>query len=276
MAGLKCEKKPLREAFFFCLRDFLADAILAYMVQSGFTRKKVESLTLGEKLRKLRMDFRMSLQDVSKATRIQSKYLEALENGAYELLPADVYVRGFLRSYARYLNVDEEALVKLYERERNIKENLGQDHPSRPTSHGFTPLSFVITSRTLIVSLIGLLVFGAFFYLYREFRSFAAEPALVLLEPQNGAVVEDEEIVVRGKTDKGAQVTLNDQNIFVDNDGLFSDKLFLRAGMNTITVRTTNRFNKEKVVTYTIESRRPVLEVVPQIESIPPPIEPTN
>ena len=275
MAGLKCEKKPLCEAFFFCLRDFLADAILAYMVQSGFTRKKVESLTLGEKLRKLRMDFRMSLQDVSKATRIQSKYLEALENGAYELLPADVYVRGFLRSYARYLNVDEEALVKLYERERNIKENLGQDH-SRPTSHGFTPLSFVITSRTLVVSLIGLLVFGAFFYLYREFRSFAAEPALVLLEPQNGAVVEDEEIVVRGKTDKGAQVTLNDQNIFVDNDGLFSDKLFLRAGMNTITVRTTNRFNKEKMVTYTIESRRPVLEVVPQIESIPPPIEPTN
>jgi GTPase Era involved in 16S rRNA processing len=89
-------------------------------------------------------------------------------------------------------------------------------------------------------------------------------------------VVEGEEIVVRGKTDKGAQVTLNDQNIFVDTDGLFSDKLFLRAGMNTITVRTLNRFDKEKTATVTIESRRPVLEVVPQIESIPPPIEPTN
>ena len=97
------------------------------MAQSGFTRKKVESLTLGEKLRKLRTDFRMSLQDVSKATRIQVKYLESLENGAYEQLPADVYVRGFLRSYARYLNVDERAMIKLYDRERNIKVNLGQE-----------------------------------------------------------------------------------------------------------------------------------------------------
>lgn len=225
------------------------------MVQSGFTRKKVESLTLGEKLRKLRTDFRMSLSDVSKATRIQVKYLESLESGMYEKLPADVYVRGFLRSYARHLNVDERALVKLYEQEQNIQENIGREERTAKRVSAFTPLSFVITSRTLVLGVIFLLVFGAFFYLYLEFQSFAAEPQLTMFEPKSGSVIEAEEAIVQGKTDKGARVTINDQSVFVDNEGLFSDRLLVRPGMNTIVVRTVNRFNKEKSLTLSVESR---------------------
>ncbi len=250
------------------------------MVQSGFTRKKVESLTLGEKLRKLRNEFRMSLADVSKATRIQVKYLEFLEMGAYEKLPADVYVRGFLRSYARYLNIDEQALVKLYERERNIKENLDRENQVQPKNSPFTPLSFVVTSRSLVVGGIFLLVFGAFYYLFQEFKSFAAEPQLALFEPQNGAVVPGQEITVRGKTDTGAEVTLNNQSVFVDREGMFSDTLVLRSGINTIVVRTLNRFEKEKSVTLSVESLYvPVVPApVPEAtsEQVPEPIPEDN
>lgn len=241
------------------------------MVQSGFTRKKVESLTLGEKLRKLRNDFRMSLHDVSKATKIQVKYLEFLETGAYDRLPADVYVRGFLRSYARYLNIDEQALVKLYERERNIKENLDRENNVQPENKSFAPLSFVITSRSIVVGCIFLLVFGAFFYLFQEFKTFAAEPQLSVFEPSNGAVVETQEITVRGKTDKGSQVTLNGQGIFVDSEGMFSDTIGVRSGMNTILIRTVNRFDKEKVVTLSVESRYVPAAPAPLPEAEPVP-----
>lgn len=225
------------------------------MVESGFTRKKVESLTLGEKLKKLRGDFRMSLQDVSKATRIQVKYLELLEGGAYEKLPADVYVRGFLRSYARYLNIDEQALVKLYERERNIQANLGHETKKKEAAFNLAPISLVVTSRTLIFGMIGLLLFGAFLYLYREFKSFGSEPLLVIYSPENGSVVESGEALLSGKTDRGAQVTLNGQGIFVDNDGLFHEKLVLDPGINAVNLRTVNRFQKEKSVTLSVEAR---------------------
>lgn len=233
-------------------------------MNDGFTRKKVESLTLGEKLRKLRTDSRMTLQDISRATRIQVKYLEFLESGEYEKLPADVYVRGFLRSYARYLNVDEEALVKLYERERNIQENLGRETRVQTVQSSFAPLSFVITSRSLAMVGIFLLVFGAFYYLYREFRNFAAEPQLIVFEPKNGTVVDGQEVTVRGKTDKGSQVTLNDQGVFVDSEGVFSDTVPVRVGMNTVVIRTVNRFEKEKIVTISVES---LPEEIP--ESVP-------
>ncbi|HLC95251.1 MAG TPA: helix-turn-helix domain-containing protein, partial [Patescibacteria group bacterium] len=134
-------------------------------MKDGFTRKKVESLTLGEKMKKLRSDFRMSLSEVSKATRIQIKYLEYLEEGQYEKLPADVYVRGFLRSYARYLNIDEQVFVKLYERECNIQTNLGRD-VARKTFHvkNLHISSFSVTPRSVMVACIFLVVGGAFFY----------------------------------------------------------------------------------------------------------------
>ncbi len=225
------------------------------MVRDGFTRKKVESLTLGEKLKKLRGDFRMSLTDVSKATRIQVKYLEFLENGEYEKLPADVYVRGFLRSYARYLNIDEQALVKLYERERNIRENLGHDTHQKTSAFSLPPASLVITSRSLILVLIGLLLFGSFFYLYREFQSFGSEPLLVVLSPENNSVIESNEMIVSGKTDRGAQVTINGQGVFVDSEGSFSEKLVLQPGQNGVSLRTINRFHKEKTVMLSIEAR---------------------
>lgn len=226
------------------------------MVNTGFTRKKVESLTLGEKLKKLRGDFRMSLSEISKVTRIQVKYLEYLENGQYDKLPAEVYVRGFLRSYAHYLNIDEQALVKLYERERNIQANLSHGVPKKTfAAKNLSISSLVITPRSLVLVMIFFLVFGAFFYLYREFQAFAGVPRLIIISPQNGITVETSEIVVTGKTDKGARVSINNQPVFVSGEGEFSDKLILQSGLNTVTVVSVNRFDKEKSETFTVEAR---------------------
>lgn len=234
-------------------------------MNDGFTRKKVESLTLGEKLKKLRSDARLSLTEISKATRIQVKYLEYLENGEYKKLPADVYVRGFLRSYARYLNIDEQAFVKLYERECNIQKNLGHEGLERQPSKNFSTSSLVITPKSVIGVMMALSIFGAFFYLYREFRSFAAVPRLVILEPGNNVIVDTSEVSVRGKTDKGAQVSINGQSVFVGSEGDFADKLIVQPGRNTVTVVAVNRFNEEKVETLSIEARY----ILSEPESLP-------
>ena len=84
------------------------------MLKNGFIKKNVGTLTLGERLNKLRSEKRITLGEVSRSTRIQIKYLEYLESGHFEKLPADVYVKGFLRSYAQYLGMDENYLIKLY------------------------------------------------------------------------------------------------------------------------------------------------------------------
>jgi hypothetical protein len=153
---------------------------------------------------------------------------------------------------------------------RHIQANLGREKPKHSRVHDFSPSSLVITPRSVMVVVIFFLVAGAFFYIYREFRSFAAAPRLVILEPGESAIVEMSEVVVRGKTDKGARVSINNQPVFVASEGDFTDKLTLQPGLNTIAIVAVNRFDKEKSETLSVEARYTpsVSEPVPSSEAV--------
>lgn len=225
------------------------------MLGNGFTRKKVGSLTLGEKLKKIRAEYRVNLAEVARETGIRKEHLEYLENGEYVKLPADVYIRGFLRSYARFLGVDSQALIRLYERERSIAKNLGKE-PEKEVpavtrrSSRFT--TFVVTPRMTIGIVAGICVFGIAFYLYREFQTFVSEPYLAIFEPTDGQVVNADEAFVVGKTDRDAKLFLNNEPLFVDESGAFRERIRLQSGVNTATVRVVNRFGKERMETVSV------------------------
>lgn len=69
---------------------------------------------LGDLLRETREQRDLSLEQVEADTRIRHKFLVALESEDYEALPGQVYVRGFLRTYAAYLGLDAERVSGLY------------------------------------------------------------------------------------------------------------------------------------------------------------------
>ena len=64
---------------------------------------EVDDVSLGELLREARRQRAITLADVERDTRINATYIGALEAERFDVLPAPVYARGFLRSYARYL-----------------------------------------------------------------------------------------------------------------------------------------------------------------------------
>ncbi|MFQ5381975.1 MAG: helix-turn-helix domain-containing protein, partial [Dehalococcoidia bacterium] len=66
---------------------------------------------IGEALRTARLDLGVDLRRASADTRISRLFLEALEEERFSELPAAVYVRGFLRSYAGYLGLDGQRLI---------------------------------------------------------------------------------------------------------------------------------------------------------------------
>lgn len=70
---------------------------------------------LGHVLREARETKGLTLAEVEEKTRINRRFLVALENGAYHDLPTPVHVRGFLRNYARFLNLDPAPLLERYE-----------------------------------------------------------------------------------------------------------------------------------------------------------------
>ena len=86
--------------------------------------------TFGEHLRREREMRGVSLDEVSQATRIGTRFLEALESERWKDLPGGVFNRGFLRSIARYLGLDEEALVVDYAQATNDHPQMAEWSPS--------------------------------------------------------------------------------------------------------------------------------------------------
>lgn len=79
---------------------------------------------LGSLLREAREAKGLSLVDVQEGTKINPKYLEALEDGRYNVLPTEVHARGFLRNYARFLELDPKPLLERYEISRESYSSL--------------------------------------------------------------------------------------------------------------------------------------------------------
>jgi cytoskeletal protein RodZ len=69
---------------------------------------------IGETLREARMRRRIDIAEVETATKIRAKYLRALENEEWGLLPGTTFVKTFLRTYAEYLELDSRSLVEEY------------------------------------------------------------------------------------------------------------------------------------------------------------------
>jgi cytoskeletal protein RodZ len=79
---------------------------------------------IGGSLREARLKRGLTPADVQKAIRIRDRYLQALEEERWELLPGDAYVKGFLRTYADYLGLDGSLYVEEY--------NSRFSHPDEP------------------------------------------------------------------------------------------------------------------------------------------------
>ena len=80
---------------------------------------------IGSSLREARLRQAVDLPEAEAATKIRAKYLRALEDEHFELLPAQTYVKGFLRAYAEYLGLDGQ----LYVDEYNSRYVAGEEEP---------------------------------------------------------------------------------------------------------------------------------------------------
>ncbi len=231
------------------------------MVQ--FTRKKLDSLTLGERMKKIRDERHLTLADISKGTKIQIKYLQYFEDGEYMKLPADVYVKGFLRSYAMYLSLSEANLIKQFEREKGIHKNIKKIVDDEKVNKPINFSIFVISPKMIVVSAITLLALGSFVYLYLQVNNFVSTPRLAIIKPADGTVVDGSAAHVVGLAEKDALVTINDQAVLVNEKGEFSEDVGLKDGLNVISVKAKNKFNKETTQSVSVSANFKPTEAQP-------------
>lgn len=74
---------------------------------------------IGQMLKAGREDMQISIQQASQALHIRSVYLQALEDGKFELLPGAAYTKGYLQAYATLLQLDKDEIVRRFEQVEN-------------------------------------------------------------------------------------------------------------------------------------------------------------
>src|SRR5262249_58134032 len=78
------------------------------------TSLRADMPEIGETLRDARMRARIDVSEIESRTKIRAKYLRALENEEWGLLPGPTFVKSFLRTYGEALGLDGKALVEEY------------------------------------------------------------------------------------------------------------------------------------------------------------------
>jgi cytoskeleton protein RodZ len=95
---------------------------------------------IGPSLREARLRQGIDLRDAETATKIRTKYLRALEDERFDQLPAETYIRGFLRTYAEHLGLDGQLYVDEYSSRYTVDEEHGAPPMrARRTATGRTP-----------------------------------------------------------------------------------------------------------------------------------------
>jgi hypothetical protein len=110
---------------------------------------------IGNSLREARLRQTLDFPEIEQATKIRGKYLRALEDEQFDVLPAQTYVKGFLRSYAEYLGLDGQ----LYVDEYNSRFVVGEEEsPARPRRVAPAPSSrgVQVQSRVVLLTLLGI------------------------------------------------------------------------------------------------------------------------
>lgn len=193
-----------------------------------------------------------NLDEISDVLKINKAYLKGLEDGNWDIFPAEVYIKGFLKNYAKYLGIDEDRALRTYRRERYVDEEVKvMDHGQKDVRDlNFRSFKLTKTSVTVFTALVSLVVIILFF----TYQVFVVQqkPPLEITEPLSAQAntgedikydTTDDKITIEGKIGVGDTLFLNGEQVFTLGLSQFQiADLKLESGENKLELESKNQF----------------------------------
>ncbi len=207
--------------------------------------RQSKSFSLGARIRKRREECGMSIADLARAAKIAPHYIAALERADFHALCAKIYAHGFLKKILRALQErNSQEFAALLDAEWNAKIGV-QWEKALIKKSGEAVRQSRMTQK--LMAWVGVAIVGLFLFSFVgvQLIGFFGAPHLLVAEPgDENTSVQDRMIVARGEAERESQLTVNGRELIIDESGKFSEKIDLRAGVNTLAFRLTDRFGK--------------------------------
>lgn len=203
----------------------------------SFNSKKIcAQPTVSEILKSAREKQGLSLKKAADDLGFSPRFLKALEEGNFNFLPGEIYIKNFIKRYAGYLQMNDEELLKKYLESQKLFYK--RQEPSDKKAFSQKLLCSLIFLRQ---GFVGLVVICLIFYLSYEITGIFKSPPLYIESPEEGLITIDPNIEVKGKTLPEIKVQINGVEVISNEEGEFQEKMGLNSGSNKILVTAVKK-----------------------------------
>jgi cytoskeletal protein RodZ len=194
--------------------------------------------TVGQIIRSARQKRGLSVDQLSSLTKIDSKYIEALELDDYSKLPSETFAKGFIRNLSTRLDLNPNELVAIFRRDFRL--------PEQPiVSKRRNRMSLPDNTTQIMPFVLGGVAFVV--YLIFQFRAIVTPPKLSIIRPESGSVLVSP-FEIEGDTSVDSTVSINEETkVKPDTSGHFVVRLNLSIGETIIEIKTVNRFSRSTI-----------------------------
>lgn len=205
------------------------------------------SQTLGEKLKQIREGSGSSIRGTALNLRIKEEFVIALENGEYEKLPGEVYIKNWLKNYAKLFKAHAQELISLYENEKVVSRYSVANCFLSPREETKTPLAHRVRRLAVIIACVGIVGYVGYGII-----NLTTAPPLEVYEPLDHLVSKSTTVHIKGKTTPNAKVLINNQPVSLSPTGTFDEPIEVSYGLNELIISATSVRGKTRTITRTI------------------------
>ena len=228
-------------------------------------------ITAGEVLKNKREKLGKSLDVVSLDTKIQRRFLQYIENNQFTYFDSEVFLTGFIKIYAKYLNLDVDKVLALYRRSNPKKKIITKVEAKDEKKKNMFKLNLdILNPKTIMTLSIAIFLITIIGYIAFQIYKFQSPPELNILEPRTDIETTSEEILVKVESQTNVNIEINGLPAESSEDGIYEKTVKLNEGINIITVKARKDGNNtlESVETRKITYNIPTISEE-EVDEIP-------
>lgn len=207
-------------------------------------------IRIGVQFQEERKSQNLSIEEVSRATKIRAEFLQAIERGDYKKLPSPAYAHGFVRNYAKFLGLPVEKSLAIFRREFDEKKAVEVLPRGLTNSSDFSLPRFKLGKSAVLVGIVFLVIAG---FLLFQYRAALFNPNLDVDFPKDGEVLSSLNIEVKGKTDPNGILMVENEQVTINPDGSFKKQITVFPGSTSLTFQIQNKFGRTTTIERSIK-----------------------
>lgn len=206
--------------------------------------------TVGEILKKQRLEKGLTLSLIEKQLKVREKFIRAIEENNWDFFSSKIYITGILKNYSRILELDQKKVLAFFRRDYERKEDVR--FKRKVSSSYLTPATKKIFRLVVLISAVLFIVYFGY-----QLRLYFSPPGLEIISPATSQFTTEDKIIIKGKTEKDAILTIVNQRVYLKNDGTFEYDFPLKEGNNKIIFELTGANGRKTSIEKTFYKKSP-------------------